>query len=99
MSNMFFGCSSLTTVPALDFSAGSSLTGIFQNCTQLSSIQASGFKVSFSVAGTALDAAALNTLFGNLATVTGQTITITGTPGAATCDQSIASAKGWTVTN
>ncbi len=46
-----------------------------------------------------LSAAALNTLFGDLPTIAGKTIMITGCTGAATCDQSIATAKGWTVTN
>jgi len=46
-----------------------------------------------------LDADALNTLFGDLETVTGKTIKITGNPGASTCDTSIATAKGWTVQN
>ena len=43
-------------------------------------------------------AAALNTLFGDLPTLTGKTINITGCTGAATCDRTIATAKGWTVT-
>ena len=46
-----------------------------------------------------LDANALNTLFGDLETVTGKTIKITGNPGASTCDTSIATSKGWTVAN
>jgi len=45
-----------------------------------------------------LDAAALNTLFGDLPTITSKTIDITGNPGAATCTRSIATSKGWTVT-
>jgi len=46
-----------------------------------------------------LNADALNTLFGDLGTVTGKTIKITGNPGASTCDTSIATSKGWTVQN
>ncbi len=45
-----------------------------------------------------LDATALNTLFGDLPTVTNKTIIVTGNTGAATCDTSIATNKGWTVT-
>jgi hypothetical protein len=45
-----------------------------------------------------LDATALNTLFGDLPTLTGKTIAITGCSGVAGCDTSIATAKGWTVT-
>ena len=44
-----------------------------------------------------LDAAALNALFTSLDTVTGKTITVTGSVGASSCDTSIATAKGWTV--
>jgi len=55
-------------------------------------------KWNFSVAGNPLSAAELNLLFGDLSTVTGQTITITGCTGAATCDRTIATNKGWTVT-
>jgi len=45
-----------------------------------------------------MDATALNTLFGDLETISGKTIKITGNPGAATCDKTIATNKGWTVT-
>jgi hypothetical protein len=45
-----------------------------------------------------LDATALNTLFGDLPTLTGKTIDVRDNPGTATCNTSIASAKGWTVT-
>jgi hypothetical protein len=40
----------------------------------------------------------LNTLFTSLPTVTSKTIRITGNPGAATCNKTIANSKGWTVT-
>jgi hypothetical protein len=46
-----------------------------------------------------LSESALNTLFGDLPTVSGKTIKITGCTGAGTCDTSIATAKGWTVSN
>ena len=50
------------------------------------------------VSYTSLNAAAINLLFGDLPTLVGKTINITGCPGAATCTRSIATAKGWTVT-
>jgi hypothetical protein len=56
-----------------------------------------GMRYSFSVADGGLDAAQLNILFYELKTVEDQTITISGNPGAATCDVTIAEAKGWTV--
>lgn len=50
------------------------------------------------VSYTSLNAAALNLLFGDLPTLTGKTIKITGCPGAASCTRSIATVKGWSVT-
>ena len=50
------------------------------------------------VSYTSLSASSLNTLFGDLPTVSGKTINITGASGAATCTKSIATGKGWTVT-
>ena len=58
-----------------------------------------GTSPQVNVSYTSLDATALNTLFGDLPTLTGKKIVITGCPGAATCDTSIATAKGWTVIN
>jgi len=40
----------------------------------------------------------LNDLFTRLPVVTGKTVNMTGTLGAATCNRTIATAKGWTVT-
>ena len=57
-----------------------------------------GTSPQIDVSYTSLNAAALNTLFGDLTTIVSKTINITGTPGAATCTRSIATAKGWTVT-
>ena len=58
-----------------------------------------GSSPQVNVSYTDLDATALNTLFGDLPTLTGKTIVITGCTGAATCDKSIATGKGWKVTN
>ena len=45
-----------------------------------------------------MGATALNAMFTSLGTANGsQTITVTGNPGAATCDTSIATNKGFTV--
>ena len=57
---------------------------------------------TFTVANNLLTATELNALFGDLKDLTGltaQTITITGNPGAATCNQAIATAKNWIVVN
>lgn len=58
-----------------------------------------GMRYTFSVAGGALTAAQLNAIFHDLKVVEGQTITITGNPGAGDCNPTIAMAKGWTVVN
>jgi hypothetical protein len=58
-----------------------------------------GSSPQVNVSYTSLDATALNTLFGDLPTLVGKTIVITGATGAATCDTSIATGKGWSVTN
>jgi hypothetical protein len=46
-----------------------------------------------------LSASALNQLFTDLPTLSGKTIKITGCTGAGTCDQTIATNKGWIVSN
>jgi hypothetical protein len=58
-----------------------------------------GTSPQINVSYTNMSAAQLNQLFTDLPTLTGKTITITGAAGAASCNQSIATAKGWTVTN
>lgn len=90
---------SLKEIAPADWSGVTNLTGAFGQIYSLSRIQATGIKVTFSLSGCNMSATALNELFTNLATVVGQTVTITSNPGAATCDQSIATAKGWTVAN
>jgi len=57
-----------------------------------------GSSPQINVSYCSMDATALNTLFGDLETISGKTINITGNPGAATCDKTIATNKGWTVT-
>jgi hypothetical protein len=60
--------------------------------------QYAGISPQINVSNTSLGTAALDQLFTDLPTVTSRTINITGTPGAATCTRSIATAKGWSVT-
>ena len=101
MSSMFYFCRSLREVPALDCSAVSSaanLNSTFVNCSSLSRVKATGFKYSLNVQNIVLGAAELNELYSGLATVVGQTITVTGNPGVGGDDPTIATAKGWTVT-
>lgn len=69
------------------------------NAYGLEEISLPGAKCNLRFSNTCLSAEALNSLFNDLADVTAwpRSITITGAPGAATCDRSIATAKGWTV--
>jgi hypothetical protein len=56
-----------------------------------------GASPQIQVSYNSMNAAALNLLFGDLPTLGAKTIDITGNPGAATCDKTIATLKGWTV--
>lgn len=98
--NMFSGCKTLKAIPALDASnatSSSSYNNMFAT-VNLAYIGMTGHKYTFSVANCSLSADALDTLYTNLATVVGQTITVTGNYGTAADDPTIATAKGWTVT-
>jgi hypothetical protein len=91
--------SALRTLPALDFAGVAGLLSNAFACSSLTECLITGITQTVSFASCKLSAAALNTIFTNLsANGAGKTITITGNYGAATCDTSIATAKGWTVT-
>lgn len=100
MSSMFANCANLQIVPQLNVTAVSDFfgfAGMFSGCVSLSSILASQFTRTFSVADCRLSANALNTLYTNLPTVSGQTLTVTGNPGTTGDNPAIATGKGWTV--
>lgn len=71
---------------------------MFFSCNSLQSIAMTGHKYTFSVDSCKLSASDLDTLYTNLATVVGQTITVSGNYGTTGDDPTIATAKGWTVT-
>jgi len=98
LSSTFQNLYSLLKFPAVNFSGLSSTTTPFSSLTSLQEFNATGMAQSFSLAGSPLNDVELNNVFTNLATVTSKTITITGCPGASTCNRTIATAKGWTVT-
>ena len=100
MASMFSNCVSLTSVPALvttAITASSGFNSTFNACASLTKIEAKDFRFTFSVANCKLSAAALNEIYTNLPTVTGQTITVSGNYGTTGDDPTIATAKGWTV--
>lgn len=97
--NIFRECNSLKEIPYFTTAITSDQANTsFANCHSLTRARINTDR-TFSVAQSNLSAAALNEMFTNLQTaVSGAVVTITGCPGAATCDQSIATSKGWTVT-
>lgn len=101
MQSTFSNCNSLQSVPALTVTAVSSSVffgSLFNNCNNLARIQAKNFRSTFSVANCKLSSTALNEIYTNLPTVSGQTITVTGNYGVTGDTPTIATAKGWTVT-
>jgi len=70
---------------------------MFAICSSLTRIEAKDFSFTFSVANCKLSAAALDEIYTNLPTATGQTITVSGNYGTTGDDPTIATAKGWTV--
>ena len=106
MSYMFYNCSSLQGIPALETNGIASATppvNMFQNCYSLSVGRTNGIRYSISYAGCKLSATQLNAIFTGLGTADNaggqQTVTITGNYGADACDRTLATGKGWTVTN
>ena len=94
----FRGCQLLTDV-TLHTTATASRSNTYSKSNMISWINdLSGSSMTTSVASCNLNAAALNRIFTDLGTVTSGVITITNTPGGATCNRAIATAKGWTVT-
>lgn len=70
----------------------------FYNCFFLEELVLPGCESGFSIINCRMGATALDALFTSLGTASGtQTITITGNPGASTCDTTIATGKGYTV--
>ncbi len=97
---MFKDCHSLQEIGNIDFSAvtDTNLSNAFNAAQSLAKCGISGLKQTFSIANGSLPATELNRIFTNLPTVaTSKTITVTGNPGAATCDTTIATAKNWVV--
>jgi hypothetical protein len=103
---MMFNTSSLGQIPILNLngaSAGSTAAGAGPLLNMMPPYARTGTMLntrrSVSYANMILSATELNSIFTNLADVsgTGATITITNTWGSATCNRTIATSKGWTV--
>jgi hypothetical protein len=101
MVNMFNACSSLSNIGTIvgnAVPASTSYNTMFATCTSLSRADLQQFDFTFTIANCNFGATDLNNIFSNLATIVAQTITVTGNPGAATANTTIATGKGWTVT-
>ena len=103
-ANMFNGCYSLQSVNLSNLSKLTTATSMFgatveSTCLRsLRRIVTPGITVGFALLYGAMQAQELNALFTSLGTASGaQTIDIRIQPGSATCDTSIATAKGYTV--
>lgn len=97
-TNLCYACQNLKRLIASNCDSITTTTTMFINCFSLNELILNGIKTTFTCANCNLDTIALNNLFTSLGTpTTTQTITVTGNPGAATCDTSIATAKNWTV--
>lgn len=96
--NTFNGCSALQSIPAIDCSGSTNMSAFASNARSLSRCQATGISKTVTFQNCSLGATELDEIYTNLATVTGQTITVTGNRGVASDNPSIATAKGWTVT-
>ena len=106
LSNIFANMKRLKEVPAYNLSAltvplnnnnlffQTSLTATHE----LQRIRATGIACTFTIRDSHMSADALDELMTNCATVTGKTMDLRNNPGASTCDTTIATNKGWTVT-
>ena len=101
MSNMFYKCPNLTTIPPLDTSNVESMSYMFNGCSSLKSILMYGMKVSFDISvSTQFEREDLVIILNNLATVTSTKTLTMGTTNLAKLtdeDKEIAIAKGWTL--
>ncbi len=99
ITSLFYNNTALVNIIGLNLSSATTTTTAFFGCASVKRLVITGLKSTISIANMSLAARELDEVFTNLTTVTGQSITITGNPGAATCTTSIATAKGWTVIN
>jgi hypothetical protein len=103
VSNINQFCMNNTEIREIVFTSCSAVTEAsfaFYNASSLAKLITPGLTIGVALNGTAMTATAFNEWFTSLGTANGaQTIAISGKhPGKSTCDTSIATAKGFTVT-
>jgi hypothetical protein len=98
MATAFRFCQRLQDIIITDCAGVTTTTNTFVFTASIKTLHLSGITVSFDVSDNDMEAEDINDLFTSLGTAAGsQTVTVTGNPGASTCDTSIATGKGWTV--
>lgn len=96
-NRMFYEATNLESVYFADASKITDTGLMFAFCANIKKCILTGITIGFVITGR-MSSDALNDMFTALGTASGsQTITVTGNPGADTCDTSIATAKGFTV--
>jgi surface protein len=101
VTNMNLMFNSANAIFAVDFNMASvtNTTQMFVNVNSLQKFTATGLTRGITISGNLLSATEINNFFTSLGTASGaQTIVVTGNPGAATCDVTIATLKGFIVT-
>ena len=96
---MFFSCTTLRRIVFTNSLINvTNVTTFINGCVNLRTLITPDLRLGLNIANNQMSATALNSWFTSLGTAAGsQTITVTGNPGAATCNPSIATAKGFTV--
>ncbi len=95
---MFRNARSLPEVVMTDCININNTLGMFLSTGSLQRIVLNRLTIGVDVSGNQMTADAIDELFTSLGTAAGtQTIDVSGMPGSAGCDTSIATAKGWTV--
>lgn len=98
INSAFRFCLKLENVTITNCSGVTDAGSAFIFCGGLKDVILTGLTRSVDLSSNDMDATAINALFTSLGIAAGvQTVTVTGNPGAATCNPLIATAKGWTV--
>ena len=96
--NAFYECSSVYEVVITDCSNVTNTASVFYNNHSMVNLILNGLTVGIDVSNASMNQSGLDSFFNSLGNANGsQTITISGNPGAATCDTTIATNKGFTV--
>ena len=100
VGSMFNSCYNLRSVNLTNCSGLTSVSNMLVNCDGLESLILTGLtKGGVAAKDGRMNTAALDAFMTSIGTANGsQTLNISGHPGSQTCDPSIATAKGWTIT-